>query len=97
MKYKLNPDVVLVSVLDENMLAEVNTAAGGIKSMRTVNSSGAYFWKLLEEGLDTDDICTRVSAEFSVSEDIVRPSLADFMGSLHSAGYLSMEEQPERS
>ena len=90
MKYTLNPDVVLVSVLDENMLTEVDTAAGGLRSMRSVNESGAYFWKLLEDGLDTDEIEARASADFSIPAKLAESVLTEYLQSLQSAGYLKL-------
>lgn len=92
MKYSLNPDVVLVTVLDESMLVTVDETRGGIRNMRSVNETGAYFWGLLEKGLSVDEIVAQAMLDYGIAEDVARPALTRFLTDLNSAGYLSLEE-----
>lgn len=92
MKYTLNSDVVLVSVLDENMLVSVDTAAGGLRSMRSVNTTGAYFWSQLEKGLDTEEIISLAMQNYGIPHDTAESSFMSYFNSLRDAGYLTVEE-----
>lgn len=91
MKYKLNSNVVLVSVLDENMLVCVDTAAGGLRNMRSVNSTGAYFWGQLEKGLDTEDIISQAMQHYGIPRDTAESAFMSYFKSLCDAGYLTAE------
>lgn len=92
MKYSLRSDVVLVTVLDESMLVTVNEMRGGVDSMRSVNETGAYFWRLMEKSLSVDEIVAQAMLDYGIAEDVARPAFTRFMHALSEAGYLSLEE-----
>ena len=92
MKYLLNPDVVLVTVLDESMLMEVDGKANCVKSMRSINETGVYYWKLLEKGLEIDDIIASAMRDYEITEEIARPSFVRYLESLRDAGLLILED-----
>ena len=92
MKYKLNPDVVLVTVLDESMLISVNKALNGVESMRGVNETGAYYWRLMERGLDIDEIVASAMRDYDIPEETARPSFMRYLKGLQSSGCLTIEE-----
>lgn len=92
MKYELNPDVVLVTVLDESMLVSVSKEINGVNSMRGVNETGAYYWRLMEKGLDIDEIVASAMREYDISEETARPSFMRYLKGLESSGYLTIEE-----
>ena len=92
MKYSLRSDVVLVTVLDESMLVTVNEVRGGVDSMRSVNETGAYFWRLMEKSLSVDEIVAQAMLDYGIAEDVARPAFMRFLNDLCTAGYLSLEE-----
>ena len=92
MKYSLRSDVVLVTVLDESMLVTVNEMRGGVENMRSVNETGAYFWRLMEKGLSVEKIVAQAMRDYGIAEDVARPAFTRFLNDLCTAGYLSLEE-----
>ena len=92
MKYKLNSDIMLVTVLDESMLVDVNDAEGKIKDMRSVNDVGAYFWKQLEKCMDTDEVITNTMHDYDVTEERAKSAFTDFFFALRDVGYLTVED-----
>lgn len=91
MKYKLNPDVVLVTVLEESMLVFVGSDSGRNISMRGINETGAYYWKMLEKGMEIDDIVASAMRDYEITEEIARPSFMRYLESLRDAGFLTLE------
>lgn len=92
MKYTLSPDAVLATVLDESMLMLVRDDKNCVEAMRMVNETGVYYWKKLEQGMDTQDIIENAMRDYEISEEIARPSFAEFLEALRDAGYLTLEE-----
>lgn len=92
MKYTLRPDVVLVTVLDEIELVAVGNNPNCIDDMRSVNETGAYYWKLLEQGMEIDDIVASVMRDYEITEEIARPSFMRYLESLRDADFLTLEE-----
>lgn len=93
MKYSLRSDVVLVTVLDESMLVTVNETRGGVTNMRSVNETGAYFWRLMEKGLGVEEIVAQAMSDYGIAEDVAGPAFMRFLHDLSNAGYLSLEEE----
>lgn len=92
MKYSLNPDVVLVTVLEESMLVHVDSEAGYVKSMRGINETGVYYWKLLEQGKDIEEIIASAMRDYEITEEIARPSFVRYLESLRDADFLTLED-----
>ena len=92
MKFELNPDVVLVTVLDESMLVDVDSKAGYVISMRGINETGIYYWKKLEQGMDIENIIASAMRDYEIDEERARTSFVAYMRSLRDAGFLTLEE-----
>ena len=92
MKYTLKPDVVLATVLDESMLVTVSNQFNRIDDMRSLNETGAYFWRLMENGMEVEDIIAAAMRDYEITEDIARPAFIEFLKSLRDAGYITLEE-----
>lgn len=48
----------------------------------TMNEMGAFIWKLIENGLEFDEILSRIVAEYDVSEAQAREDLNSFIEEL---------------
>ena len=92
MKYSLNPDVVLVTVLDESMLVDVDSEASYVKSMRGINETGVYYWKKLEQGMAIEEIITSAMRDYEIDEERARTTFVSYLRSLRDAGFLTLEE-----
>ena len=92
MKYLLNPDVVLVTVLEESMLVDVDSEAGYVKSMRGINETGVYYWKKLEKSMDIEEIIAQAVSDYEITDERARTSFVNYLRSLRDAKYLTLEE-----
>ena len=55
----------------------------------TLNSTGAFLWKLLAEGDTTEEIMlSRMLSDYDVSEDIARADISAFVKKLRDGGIL---------
>lgn len=92
MKYELNPNVVLVTVLDESMFVVVDEAGACVTGMRTVSETGVYYWRLLEKGMDTEEIIAQAVRERGDSAESTEKRFTDYLFELRDIGYLTLEE-----
>ena len=62
-------------------------ALGGINftGLITVNETGAYIWKMLEKGAETDEIVASLAAECNVDGDEIRGEVLEFIEKLKGA------------
>lgn len=93
MKYILNSNVVLVTVLDESMLVTLLESANGVENMRSINETGAYFWRLMEDNLSVEEIINRSMQDYGISEERAKPAFMQFLRILSDAGYLTIENE----
>ena len=61
---------------------------GGINvtGLITVNETGAFIWKMLEKGAESDEIVSALAKECTVSENDIRGEVADFIEKLKGEG-----------
>ena len=55
----------------------------------TLNESGAFIWALLEQGMNTSDIVSRVCATFAISADQARAALERLLAELRTEQLLA--------
>lgn len=92
MNVRLRPDVVLVSVCDEQLLVAAGEARGRVPYVKGINKPGAYFWRLLEQNLGEQTIIARAAADYACSEATAREALRRFLEALEREGYLLPDE-----
>lgn len=91
-EYKLLPGVILVTVCDESMLVATGEARGRVPYTNGINAAGVYFWRMMEAGLDVDELLRRTAEECRVSPEDARAAFLRFARMLESAGYLTLKE-----
>lgn len=89
--YELLPGVVLLSVAKEHLLVADKEARKKVGYILQINDAGAYYWKLMEQGLDLREIVRRGSCHFSMDSKQTIVVLDNFMKKLNKAGYLKVE------
>lgn len=92
MRYKLLPGVVLTEVCGESMLIATRPARGKCDYVRHLNPSAAFFWKLLEQHADTEEMLRAAQEAYGVEEQVLRTDLQRFLESLEKQGYLTPEK-----
>ncbi len=91
MTYPLQPDVLLEQICGEEYLIAYGSARGRVPALMGVSPAGAYFWRLLERGTDTDIILRSAARDYDISLDEARDGFVRFTASLREKGYLTEE------
>lgn len=94
MKYQIQPGVVLTEICDEFLLVGTAEARGKVPYAIGLNRTQAYFWSLLEEGMEPDEITARAAEAYKITGEQVAPVLGNFLDAMEQRGYLRREEQP---
>lgn len=93
MYYQLRPGVILTEVCGEYLLVAAREARGKVAYARGLNSGGAYFWKLMEQGLSHDEIVAHAAGESGMEPASVEAALKRLTEALTDAGYILSEAQ----
>ena len=88
MKYKIRDGIVLKNVCGEWLLIAVGKAAEHCLYVRHINDSMAWYWQLIEQGMETDQIVNKALENFEASEDTIRKDVNSLMDQLNEMGYL---------
>lgn len=91
MKYQIQPGVVLAEVCDEFLLLATAEARGKAPYATKLNRTQAYFWSLLEQGMDPGEITARAAEAYRIPEQQVAPVLENFLDALGTMHYLRLE------
>ena len=90
-KYKVHPCVACEQAGGRYFLVSFGPALGDLPYLREVNETGAFYWKLAEEGLDAPAMAQRASLVYDAPEETLKAGLAAFFEELEKAGYASRE------
>lgn len=85
---KIKEGFVLRSIAGSNIVVPVGSAAVDFNGMITLNDSGAFLWKVLEQGSDIDGMVSALLAEYDVDEQTARKCSEDYVAKLNEAGCL---------
>ena len=92
MKYKIRDGIVLKNICGEWLLIAVGEAAEQCLYVRHINDTMAWYWQLIEKGLDTDQIVNTALNSFEASEETIRTDTVSLMNQLYELGYLTVNE-----
>ena len=62
-----------------------------LNSMITLNGTGGFLWKKLEQETDTEALVAALLEEYDVDEATARASVERFVGTLEKHGFLEEE------
>lgn len=84
---KLKPGFILRQVAGENVVIPAGDALN-LNMMITLNETGAFLWKQLEQETDENSMVTALLAEYDVSEEQARDSVDAFVAKLKEQDFL---------
>ena len=93
MNYRIRPGVVLAEVCGEYLLLATMEAGQHCPYVYQINETAAFFWKLLECGLEEDKMAAEIAAEYEAPDEMVRSDLNQFLKILQEKGYLLPKEE----
>lgn len=56
--------------------------------MITLNDTGAYIWKKLELGLDSDAIASEIEKDYAIDAETAKRDVKNFLDKMNGAGIL---------
>lgn len=83
---KLNENFVLRQVADTWVVLPHGDATLDFNGMLTLNESGAMLWNILAKGAETDELIAALTSEYSVSAEMAKADIEEFLSKLRNAG-----------
>ena len=85
---KIKEGFILRKVGIQYVVAATGKASESFNGMLRLNESGAFAFRLLQEGITREELIARVMAEYDVSEDTARRDAEAFLEKLKEADAL---------
>lgn len=87
-KMKIQKQVIFRSVAGEGMLIPVGDTTGEYNGIFSLHGLGEQVWKLIEKGMEKEEIISALLAEYDVDELTVRADVEAFLNRLKSYGII---------
>ena len=85
---KIKDGFILRKVGTQYVVAATGKASENFNGMMRLNESGAFAFRLLQEGITEDALVRRIVAEYEVSEETARADAGRFLARLQEANAL---------
>ena len=85
---KIKEGFVLRNVADATIVVPTGKASLDFNGMITLNETGAFLWRMLENGTDEEAMLAAMLKEFEVEEATARVGIERFVSKLNSEGLL---------
>lgn len=95
MKYTVQPGLILRDVVGEHIMIATGEARRVCPPMKRFNDAGAFYWSLIEKGLEEEAMLEACEAHFRRDREEIRPSLRRFMTELAKNAYITLSETEE--
>lgn len=89
MKYfKIQEGIVFTEVCGEYVLVPLRQAWDACPCGKILNTTGAFFWRLIEKNGDVDWMVEQAAQHYHELPERIRPGLGAFLRELEQAGFL---------
>lgn len=85
---KIKKGFILRKVGIQYIVAATGTISKEFNGMMRLNESGAFAFKLLQQGVEKEELILRLLEEYDVTEEAARADVERFVGELKEAGAL---------
>lgn len=86
---KIKEGFILRKVGIQYVVAATGKASENFNGMMRLNESGAFAFRLLQEGITGEELVSRIVAEYQVDEDTARRDVEAFLAALGEADALA--------
>lgn len=86
---KLKDGFLLRNMAGSNVVIPIGQRAVDMNGMITLNETGAFIWKQLEQGKNEDEIVAAILETYDVEESHARACVATFLRKLAEVGCLA--------
>ncbi len=81
---KVNHEFLLKEIAGSFVVIPVSSVLVNFDGMITLNETGVFLWRLLEEGSTFEDLLSALKAEYEVDEETAREDLTAFLDQLRT-------------
>ena len=85
---KIKKEFITRTIAGETVVVPTGAAAARLNGMITLNDTGAFIWKFLQEEHTKEELLAAMLEEFEVDEACVREDIEGFTGVLMEQGML---------
>lgn len=85
---KIKPFFVLREIAEEYLVVPIGEEAENLKGILSLNATGAFLWKKLENEQTEDDLINSLTESFVVEENIARQDVSQFLSEIDRIGCL---------
>ena len=85
---KVKDGFILRKVGIQYVVAATGKASESFNGMLRLNETGAFAFRLLQEGITEAELVERIAAEYEVSQETARADVAQFLARLQEADAL---------
>lgn len=76
---KIAKGFVLKNIADSYVVVPVGANLVDFSAMITINETGAFIWRLLEDDIDIDTVVSSMCKEFEIDADTARADCLEFI------------------
>ena len=88
---KIKEGYILRSVAGSNIVVAVGDEAASFDGIRTINETGAFLWKVIEQGTTQDALVDALVEEYEVDRETAKEDVSEFVNLLINNGLIENE------
>lgn len=92
-KMKIKDGYLLREVAGNIIVVPVGEAAMNFNGLISLNETGAFLWKLLENDVEPKFLLSELMKEYDVDEEQAKKDITDVLNKLYSAGVLDAKQK----
>ena len=89
---KIKNGFMLRQVAGNYIVIGIGAEAVDFNGMVTINETGAFLWKILENGADKEDLLSALMQEYDVDEESAKKDITEFLQKLYDGKLLDINE-----
>ena len=86
---KINDGFMLRNVAGKNIVVAVGEASMDFDGLISLNETGAFLWKILEDGADYETLLNKLLDEYDIDEATAKRDIDAFIKRASDEGFLS--------
>ena len=83
---KIKEGFIVRTVAGSNIVVPLGEKTVSFNGIMTLNETGCFLWKLLEQGAERDALIRAMTEEYDVTEQVAAADIDTFLNKLEEAG-----------
>lgn len=89
---KIKNGFILRSVAGNNIIIGTGDEAIDFNGMITINETGVFLWKLLENGITREELIEKFLNEYEIDRETAEKDIDEFIKKLHDGKLMDSDE-----